>query len=161
MARFWRPELGLAAVVLGLGVFVVIGTLDVSAAASQLGVGPRFFPMLVGGAMVVIGLFYVIDVVRGGRGDPEESEDVDVEAPTDWRSVGLVSGIFLAFAVLLNVLGWIIGASLLFFGLSVALGAEHKLRAAGVAVVVGVATYLLFVKGLGVSLPNGPLSGVI
>lgn len=162
MARFWRPELGLAAVVLGLGVFVVIGTFDVSAAASQLGVGPRFFPMLVGGAMVVIGLFYVIDVLRGERGDPEESEDVDVEAPTDWRSVGLVSGIFLAFAVLLNVLGWIIGASLLFFGLSVALGgAEHKLRAAGVAVVVGVATYLLFVKGLGVSLPNGPLSGVI
>ncbi|MFG1704610.1 tripartite tricarboxylate transporter TctB family protein [Nonomuraea sp. M3C6] len=161
MTRWWRPELGLAVVVLVLGVFVVIGTLDVSAAASQLGIGPRFFPMLVGGAMVLVGLFYVIDVVRGGRGDPEESEDVDVEAPTDWRSVGLVSGIFLAFAALLNVLGWIIAASLLFFGLSVALGAEHKLRAAVVAAVMGIATYLLFVKGLGVSLPGGPLSGVI
>jgi putative tricarboxylic transport membrane protein len=161
MARWWRPELGLAVVVLGLGVFVVIGTLDVSAAGSQLGIGPRFFPMLVGGAMVLIGLFYVIDVLRGGRGDPEESEDVDVDAPADWRSVGLVSGIFLAFATLLNVLGWIIGASLLFFGLSVVLGAEHKLRAAGISVAVGLATYLLFVKGLGVALPGGPLTGVI
>ncbi|TDD07683.1 tripartite tricarboxylate transporter TctB family protein [Nonomuraea deserti] len=161
MARWWRPELGLALVVLVLGVLVVVGTLDVSAAASQLGLGPRFFPMLVGGAMVLIGLFYVADVVRGGRGDPEESEDVDVDAPADWRSVGLVSGIFLAFSALLNVLGWIIGASLLFFGLAVALGAEHKLRAAVIAVVVGVATYLLFVKGLGVSLPGGPLTGVI
>ncbi|GAA3564948.1 tripartite tricarboxylate transporter TctB family protein [Nonomuraea rosea] len=161
MARWWRPELGLAVVVLGLGVFVVIGTLDVSAAGSQLGIGPRFFPMLVGGAMVLIGLFYVIDVLRGGRGDPEESEDVDVDAPADWRSVGLVSGIFLAFATLLNVLGWIIGASLLFFGLSVVLGAEHKLRAAGISVAVGLATYLLFVKGLGVALPGGPLAGVI
>ncbi|MBB5774315.1 tripartite tricarboxylate transporter TctB family protein [Nonomuraea jabiensis] len=161
MARWWRPELGLAVVVLGLGVLVVIGTLDVSAAASQLGIGPRFFPMLVGGAMVLIGLFYVVDVIRGGHGDPEESEDVDVEAPTDWRSVGLVSGIFLAFTALLNVLGWIIGASLLFFGLSLALGAEHKGRSAVISVVVGLATYLLFVKGLGVALPGGLLAGVI
>ncbi|MFI7128454.1 tripartite tricarboxylate transporter TctB family protein [Nonomuraea sp. NPDC050153] len=161
MARWWRPELGLAVVVLGLGVFVVIGTLDVSAAASQLGIGPRFFPMLVGGAMVLIGLLYVVDVIRGGHGDPEESEDVDVEAPTDWRSVGLVSGIFLAFTALLNVLGWIIGASLLFFGLSLALGAEHKVRSAVISVVVGLATYLLFVKGLGVALPGGLLAGVI
>lgn len=153
-----RPELGLAVIVLVLGVLVVVGTLDVSAAASQIGLGPRFFPMLVGGAMVLIGLFYVADVLRGGHGDPEESEDVDTAAPADWRSVGLVSGIFLAFAALLNVLGWIIGASLLFFGLSVALGAEHKPRAAGVSVVMGVATYLLFVKGLGVALPGGPLS---
>ncbi|NBE96053.1 tripartite tricarboxylate transporter TctB family protein [Nonomuraea sp. KC401] len=161
MARWWRPELGLALVVLVLGVLVVVGTLDVSAAASQLGLGPRFFPMLVGGAMVLIGLFYVADVLRGGRGDPEESEDIDARAPADWRSVGLVSGIFLAFSALLNVLGWIIGASLLFFGLAVALGAEHKLRAAVIAVVMGITTYLLFVRGLGVSLPGGPLTGVI
>ncbi|MFI6176010.1 MULTISPECIES: tripartite tricarboxylate transporter TctB family protein [unclassified Nonomuraea] len=161
MARWWRPELGLAVVVLALGVFVVVGTLDVSAAASRLGLGPRFFPMLVGGAMVLIGVFYVIDVLRGGAGDPEESEDVDAGAPTDWRSVGLVSGVFLAFAALLDVLGWVIGASLLFFGLSVVLGAEHRLRAAVVAVVLGVTTYLLFVKGLGVSLPAGPLGGVM
>ncbi|MEU7856859.1 tripartite tricarboxylate transporter TctB family protein [Nonomuraea sp. NPDC049141] len=157
----WRPELGLALIVLALGVFVVIGTLDVSAAASQLGIGPRFFPMLVGGSMIVVGLFYVADVLRGGRGDPEESEDVDVDAPADWRSVGLVSGIFLAFTAVLNVLGWIIAASLLFFGLSLVLGAEHRLRAAGVGVILGIATYLLFVKGLGVSLPGGLLRGVI
>ncbi|MER6947033.1 tripartite tricarboxylate transporter TctB family protein [Nonomuraea sp. NPDC000554] len=159
--RWWRPELGLALVVLGLGVFVVLGTLDVSAAASQLGLGPRFFPMLVGGSMIVIGLFYVADVLRGGRGDPEESEDVDVDAPADWRSVGLVSGIFLAFTALLNPLGWVIAASLLFFGLSLALGAEHKVRAAVVGVIVGLVTYLLFVKGLGVTLPGGLLQGVL
>ncbi|MEU4574441.1 tripartite tricarboxylate transporter TctB family protein [Nonomuraea sp. ATR24] len=159
--RWWRPELGLALVVLGLGVFVVVGTLDVSAAASQLGLGPRFFPMLVGGAMVLIGLFYVADVLRGGRGDPEESEDVDPDAPADWRSVGLVSGVFLGFAAVLDLLGWIISASLLFFGLSVVLGAAHRLRAAGIAVILAVTTYLLFVKGLGVTLPAGVLRGVI
>ncbi|MGA4991871.1 tripartite tricarboxylate transporter TctB family protein [Nonomuraea bangladeshensis] len=161
LRSWWRPELGLALVVLGLGVFVIAGTLDVSAAASRLGPGPRFFPVLVGGAMVVIGLFYVLDVLRGGHGDPEESEDVDAAAPADLRGLLLVSGIFLAFAALLDLLGWIIGASLLFFGLSVALGAEHKTRAAVVAVVMGVLTYVLFVNGLGVRLPDGPLAGVL
>ncbi|MEU7002036.1 tripartite tricarboxylate transporter TctB family protein [Nonomuraea sp. NPDC046570] len=160
-SSWWRPELGLAFVVLGLGVFVIIGTLDVTAAASVLGLGPRFFPMLVGGSMIVVGVCYVVDVLRGGRAAPEESEDVDPDAPSDWRSVGLVSAIFLAFTALLDVLGWIIGASLLFFGLSVALGAEHRLRAAIVAVVIGVSTYLIFVKGLGVTLPGGLLRGVI
>ncbi len=159
--RWWRPELGLALVVLGLGAFVMIGTLDVTTAASQLGPGPRFFPMLVGGSMILVGLLYVVDVLRGGRGDPEESEDVDVDAPSDWRSVGLVSGVFLAFVAVLDVLGWIIAASLLFFGVAAVLGAEHKLRAAGIAVVLGVSTYLLFVKGLGVTLPGGLLQGVI
>jgi putative tricarboxylic transport membrane protein len=100
-------------------------------------------------------------VLRGGRGDPEESEDVDADAPADWRSVALVSGIFLAFTAVLNVVGWIIGSSLLFFGLSVVLGAEHKVRAAVVGVIIGIVTYLLFVKGLGVTLPDGPLQGVI
>ncbi|MEV0615623.1 tripartite tricarboxylate transporter TctB family protein [Nonomuraea sp. NPDC050404] len=157
----WRPELVLALVVLALGVLVVVGTLDVSAAASQLGLGPRFFPMLVGGSMVLIGLFYVIDVLRGGQGDPEESEDVDAAAPTDWRSLGLVSGIFLAFAALLPVLGWVIGASLLFFGLSVSLGARHLVRVAVIAVALGLGTYLLFVMGLGVTLPGGLLEGVL
>jgi len=160
--RWWRrPELGLALAVLVLGVLVVLGTLDVSTAASQLGPGPRFFPMLVGGAMILIGLCYMADVLRGGHGDPEESEDVDAEAPADWRGVALVSGIFLAFTAVLDVLGWIIAASLLFFALSLALGARHRLRAAGIAVVVGLTTYLLFVRGLGVTLPGGLLQGVI
>ncbi|WP_214107363.1 tripartite tricarboxylate transporter TctB family protein [Acrocarpospora catenulata] len=156
-----RPELVLALIVLGLGVFVIAGTANVTAAASTLGLGPRFFPLLVGAAMILIGICYVIDVLRGGHGDPEESEDVDAQAPADWRGVFTVSVIFLAFAALLDLLGWVIAGALLFFGLALALGATSRLRAAAVAVILSVATYLAFVKGLGVTLPAGLLSGVI
>ncbi|GIH92484.1 tripartite tricarboxylate transporter TctB family protein [Planobispora siamensis] len=156
-----RPELVLALTVLGLGVFVIVGTADVTAAGSALGLGPRFFPVLVGSAMSLIGVFYVLDVLRGGHGDPEEAEDVDASAPADWKAVALVSVIFLAFAGLVDLLGWIIAGALLFFGLSVTLGAAHRLRAGAVAIILSTASYLAFVKGLGVTLPAGLLSGVI
>ncbi|MFI6914539.1 tripartite tricarboxylate transporter TctB family protein [Streptosporangium sp. NPDC050284] len=156
-----RPELGPAVLVLALGVFVIVGTADVTAAGSVLGLGPRFFPALVGGAMLLIGLFYVVDVLRGGHGDPEDAEDADSAARADWRTVALVSVIFLAFTGLLDLLGWIIAGALLFFGLSVTLGATRRLRAGAVAILVSFLTYLLFVKGLSVTLPAGLLSGVI
>ncbi|MFI6323957.1 tripartite tricarboxylate transporter TctB family protein [Nonomuraea sp. NPDC050556] len=152
-----RSELGLALVVLAVGVFVIVGTLGVTAATSALGVGPRFFPMLVGGAAVVVGALYVVDVLRGGHGDPEESEDIDVAAATDWRSVLKVAGIFLAFVGVVDFLGWIIASSLLFFGIAWAFGASSTIRAAVIGIVVGVGTYLAFVKGLGVTLPGGLL----
>jgi putative tricarboxylic transport membrane protein len=161
-AYSWRrPELVLALVVLALGAFVIVGTADVTAAGSTFGLGPRFFPIIVGSSLLLIGLFYVIDVVRGGRGDPEQTEDADTDAATDWRTVALVSVIFLAFAGLLDLLGWIIAGALLFFGLSLTLGAEHRLRTGVIAVVLSTLTYLAFVKGLGVTLPAGLLSGVI
>ncbi|GIH78715.1 tripartite tricarboxylate transporter TctB family protein [Planobispora longispora] len=156
-----RPELVMALVVLGLGVFVIAGTADVTAAGSALGLGPRFFPVLVGSALLLIGVFYVLDVVRGGHGDPEESEDVDSGARADWKTVALLSVIFLAFAGLVDLLGWIIAGALLFFGLAVTLGAEHRLRAGVIAIVLSTLSYLAFVKGLGVTLPAGLLSGVI
>ncbi|MER5645688.1 tripartite tricarboxylate transporter TctB family protein [Streptosporangium sp. NPDC002524] len=156
-----RPELGLAVLVLALGAFVIVGTADVTAAGSTLGLGPRFFPALVGGSMLLIGLFYVVDVLRGGRGDPEDAEDIDPGTRADWRTVALVSVIFLAFAGLLDLLGWIIAGALLFFGLSVTLGAAHRLRAGVIAILLSTITYLVFVKGLGVTLPAGLLSGVI
>lgn len=161
-AYSWRrPELILALIVLGLGGFVIAGTAGVTAAGSALGLGPRFFPVIVGSALLLIGLFYAVDVVRGGRGDPEESEDIDADAPADRRTVALVSVIFLAFAGLLDLLGWIIAGALLFFGLSVVLGATRRLRTGVIAILLSTGTYLAFVKGLGVTLPAGLLSGVI
>ncbi|MBB2913893.1 putative tricarboxylic transport membrane protein [Streptosporangium becharense] len=156
-----RPELGLAVPVLALGGVVIVGTADVTAPGSALGLGPRFFPLIVGSALLLIGLCYVVDVLRGGRGDPEQTEDADTGARSDWRTVALVSVIFLAFAGLLDLLGWIVAGALLFFGLSATLGAASRLRAAAVGIVLSTATYLAFVKGLGVTLPAGLLSGVI
>lgn len=159
----WRQksELLLAGLVLGLGVFVIAGTASIKAASSTVGLGPRFFPFLVGGALILIGIFYVVDVLRGGHGDPEESEDIDESATTDWRAVALVGGVFLGFALVVDVLGWVIAGALLFAGVAWTLGAGRPARTMAVSVVLSVCTYLIFVKGLGVTLPPGLLEGVI
>ncbi|MDF5753400.1 tripartite tricarboxylate transporter TctB family protein [Spongiactinospora sp. TRM90649] len=157
----WAVEVVPAVGVLGLGVYVIVGTAGVGTASAALGPGPRFFPVVVGVALVLTGVCYVIDVLRGGRGDPEHGEDMDSSAPGDLRAVALTSGIFLGFAVTLDLLGWIIGGALLFFGLAVVLGARRRARAAGLAVVLSVVTHVAFVEGLGVTLPAGLLSGVL
>jgi putative tricarboxylic transport membrane protein len=156
-----KSELILAALVLGLGIYVIIGTADVTAASSAIGLGPRFFPLLVGGVLILVGVAYIIDVLRGGHGEAEESEDIDVSAPTDWRAFLLVGGIFLVFAVVVDHLGWIIAAALLFFGVARTLGAKSPVWNIVVSVVLSVGTYLIFVKQLGVTLPAGLLEGVL
>jgi putative tricarboxylic transport membrane protein len=156
-----KSELILAAIVLGLGIFVIWGTADVQAASSRIGLGPRFFPFLVGGMLIVVGICYIINVLRGGTGDMEESEDIDTSAKSDWRAVLFVGGVFLVFALLVDILGWVVAAALLFFGISWSLGSRHALRTAAISVILSVATYFIFVKGLGVTLPAGVLEGVI
>ncbi|WP_283139603.1 tripartite tricarboxylate transporter TctB family protein [Rhizohabitans arisaemae] len=162
-SSFWtrKSELVLAGVVLALGFVVLIGTADVATGAATFGPGPRFFPVLVGGALLIVGVCYVIDVLRGGHGDPEESEDVDTRAPADWRAVAMVTLVFLGFASLVDLLGWVVAGALLFFGLAFSLGARKPLRTGAIAVVLSFATYLLFVRGLGVTLPAGLLEGVL
>jgi putative tricarboxylic transport membrane protein len=53
--------------------------------------------------LIVVGVAYIIDVLRGGTGDMEESEDVDTDAKTDWRAVLLVGAVFLGFSLLLDI----------------------------------------------------------
>ena len=67
-------------------------------------VGPRFFPYLVGGVVVAIGVA-ARDPGRGAvtRARPTSSEDVDPDAGTDWRAVGIIVVAFLAHALLINV----------------------------------------------------------
>ncbi|GAA3796570.1 tripartite tricarboxylate transporter TctB family protein [Sphaerisporangium flaviroseum] len=156
-----KSELVLAGLVLGLGIFVIAGTAGITAAGSAIGLGPRFFPFLVGGALIIVGGCYIADVLRGGRGDPEESEDVDESAGSDWRAVALVGGVFLGFALLLDLLGFIVAGALLFAGVAWALGARGLPRTMAVAVVLSLGSYLIFVKGMGVTLPAGILEGVI
>ena len=156
-----RAELGLAGLLLALGVFLLVETSRIEVPVNANAVGPRFFPTVVGLVLVVVSLWLAVDVLRGGHGEMEAAEDVDVSRSSDWRTLALLSGVFLGHAALLEPLGFPLAAALLFFGVAASLGSRRWARDAAVAVVLAVLVYVVFARGLGVGLPAGVLQGVI
>lgn len=155
-----RAELGLAALVVLIGAVVLANTATLQTPATVNVVGPKVFPFAVGALLMLVGGWLALDVMRGGHGAPDAGEDVDLSRRGDWRTVAYVAGAFAAHVLLLRPAGWPIAGAVLFWGVAVALGARHRVRAAAVAVALSALVYALF-SLLGVSLPAGVLEGVV
>lgn len=156
-----RSELGLAALLLALGAFVLVETGRIEVPANANAIGPRFFPTLVGGLLCLVAVWLAVDVLRGGHGEMEAAEDIDLSRTSDWRTLTLLSVVFLGHAALLELLGFAVAGSLLFFGVGAVLGSRRWARDAAISVVLATGVYLLFGRVLGVGLPAGLLDGVL
>ena len=157
-----RSELGVALFLGALGLLVIVSALMLPESAIARGpVGPAAVPVVVGGLLVVVSVFLAVDVLRGGRGEPEGGEDIELGGGTDWRTIAIVAASFLANALLIEPLGWPVSGAILFWGAAFALGSRHYIRDAAIAVVLGVGSWYLFVLGLGISLPVGILEGIL
>jgi putative tricarboxylic transport membrane protein len=156
------PELGMAALLGVVGVVVLVDALRLHTTYSQADpVGPRTLPLVVAGLLLACSALLAVDVLRGGRGEAEEGEDVDLSAPTEWRVVLPLVGAFLANVLLIDLLGWVISGALLFWGSAWALGSRHLVRDLVISVALALATFYGFYAGLGVLLPAGPLDGIL
>lgn len=156
-----KAELGLAGLLLALGAFLLVGAQGIPVPVNANSIGPGFFPTLVGALLVLVSLWLAADVLRGGAGEMEAAEDVDVTRASDWRTLALLSAVFLGHALVLERLGFPVAAALLFFGVAASLGSRRWARDAAVAVVLAAAVFLVFARGLGVGLPAGVLQGVV
>ncbi|MEU2463358.1 tripartite tricarboxylate transporter TctB family protein [Mesorhizobium sp. B2-3-3] len=164
-ARSWlreHSELGVCVLLLVLGVLVLTDALTMNVDITQRGpVGPRTVPLVVGTGLLAVVVLLAVDVLRGGRGEAEAGEDVDLDAPADLRTVALLTGVFLAFAALIGPLGFPVSGALLFWGSAYALGSRHLDRDPLIAAGLSLLTYFVFDNLLGVPLPGGPLMGVL
>ncbi|MFJ5831320.1 tripartite tricarboxylate transporter TctB family protein [Streptomyces sp. NPDC093089] len=157
-----RSELGVGALLLLLGVLVLTDAVTLDAGVTGRGpVGPATVPVVVGCGLLVVAVLLTVDVLRGGRGESEAGEDVDLTEPADWRTVVLLAGVFLSFAVLIGPVGFPVAGALLFWGAAYALGSRHLHRDPLIAAGLSLLTYVVFDRLLGVPLPGGPLMGVI
>lgn len=148
-----------AAGVVGLGLLFILGALRLSGEATYAGVGPRAFPVVIGSALLVLGVTLAVALLRGLSIESEAGEDVDASRAADLRPLGwIVAG--LALAVLgLERAGFPITAALVFTLTARAFGSRRLGRDALVGLALATATYLVFARGLGVSLPGGPWIG--
>ncbi|MFI9811150.1 tripartite tricarboxylate transporter TctB family protein [Saccharothrix variisporea] len=161
---WWREhsELGICAVLVALGGLVLVDAIRIPTDFAQRGpVGPKAVPVVVGVGLLLVAALLARDVLKGGRGEAEGGEDVDLAAPADWRTVLLLCGAFLANAALIGVVGFPISGAVLFWGAAYALGSRHVVRDPLIAAGLSLLTFFLFNDLLGVPLPGGPLVGVL
>lgn len=157
-----RSELGVAVLLGAVGAVVLLDATRLDAPYSQADpVGPKAVPYLVAALLLGCAVALAVDVLRGGRGEAEAGEDVDLSHPSDWRTLVPLVGVFVANIVLVDRLGWVISGALLFWGSVWALGSRHYLRDGLLSAGLSLATFYGFYLGLGVQLPAGVLEGVL
>jgi putative tricarboxylic transport membrane protein len=157
-----RSELGVALFLGALGVLVVVQALLLPESRIARGpVGPAAVPVVVGGLLVIVSVFLAFDVWRGGRGEPEGGEDIELTGSSDWKTIAVLAAAFVANALLIEPLGWVFSGAILFWGSAFALGSRHYIRDAVIAFVLSIGSWYLFALGLGIVLPPGVLRGVL
>ncbi|MDM7886244.1 MULTISPECIES: tripartite tricarboxylate transporter TctB family protein [Curtobacterium] len=178
-------ELTTPALFTAFAVYLVVGIVTMEVPAGTAFPGPAVFPGLVAAALLLLAALLVVRSVRAARGRRVGSDGTPPEARTDaarradthtatatdtdttgtsveqrsvrvdWRSLAWVVLSFAGFALLLGVLGWIVGAGLLFLGVAKGLGAPGWLRPLVVGLTVSAISYIAFDMLLDLSLPSG------
>ncbi|GAB7038114.1 MULTISPECIES: tripartite tricarboxylate transporter TctB family protein [Catenuloplanes] len=136
--------------VLAGGVFVLIGGLFVAGAlgydrGTPLRMGPGYFPLLVGGVVVVLGLAIVVRGLVVG-------EEVRF-GPVPWRAIALIVPAVAFFGFFVRRLGFVPTAAVTTLLVTLASRRVRPLTAVAVTVGLTAAATLIFVVGLQLRVP--------
>ena len=157
-----RSELGVALLLGAAGVMVFLDANGLATPYSKSDpVGPKTVPFIVAGMLVVCAVLLAINVLRGGKGEAEGGEDVDLTHPADWKTVLPLAGAFIANILLIDWAGWVISGTVLFWGSVLALGSRRYVRDGLISVALSLLTFYGFYLGLGIALPPGLLEGIL
>ena len=157
-----RAQYGVCGFLAVVGALVIVDAARLQHIAnSNDPIGPKPVPIVLGVLLLVVAVLYAVDVARGGTGEAEEGEDVDVTSSVDWRTVLTLIAAFVVNLALIEPLGWVISGGLLFWGSAFALGSRHHIRNLFIAAALSLTTFYAFAIGLGVNLPAGVLQGIL
>lgn len=159
--RFDVGGVVLALAVVVFGGLVVWQASEIRLTPAYAKVGPRVIPYIVGGGLIVIGLWLAGQAVAGkAAAEAGDAEDADPTLPTDWRTVGLLAMALLAYLFLIERAGFVLASATLYVGAAAAMGSRRVMRDVVVGVVISVLLYVGFTMGLGLDLPEGVLAGL-
>jgi putative tricarboxylic transport membrane protein len=153
--------------------YLLVGILTMRVPAAADFPGPQFFPAIITAGLYVFAATLVVSAIREVRALPDphvaELQDAEAEAAgedprprgvrVDVRSFAWVVGSFFAFALLLEPLGWVIAAGLLFWGIARGFGSPKPIQGLVVGLTLSSLAYIGFDMLLGMSLPSGILGG--
>lgn len=136
------------AAVAAVGAFVGVVALTYPL-GSALRPGPGYFPMIVAGLLILLGIAVAVETRRYGAGDEE------AEAQESWRPLVATSAALLIFALTLEPLGYIAASVLLVFVATLGERRRNWWTVLAIAGFMAIFGTLVFITGLG--LPIDPL----
>lgn len=143
-----RAALVIAAILAVVAVVIAWSTASHGAGANYARVGPTTFPYFIAAVFFGLSIWTAFEAVRG---DFPEREHQEI-SPILWIVGGLVAQM-----LLLKVAGFAIATGLLFAATARAFGRGPLWQTVPIGIVLSFIIWIIFAKGLQLSLPAGPL----
>ena len=143
-----------------LGLIVFWDTATKELPAFNLTVSPKVFPFAIAFLLMGLSALLIVNILRGDRAIPEGLEAGDAIEKSDYKTFSLVLASLFAYLLLIERAGFIIAASITFFGITVAFGNKKHLRAAVFGTLFITVIYYSFTHFLNVQLPAGIVKGL-
>ena len=157
--RSSRADLGAALFVLGLGLVTAWQAAVIPTTPLYAQVGPKAVPFVVAAVLIVLGGLLVAVALRGGWS--QDLEELESAPGVNWRSLGLLMAGLLANLALIGPFGFTVAATAQFALVAAAFGSRNHLLNLGIAFVVALGAYAMFVKLLGVNIGAGVIEGLV
>ena len=124
-------------------------------------VSPQTFPYIVAAFTSFVGLALLFDVLRGNHGTPDGDEPGDPYTPLNFKTMGIVAAAIGMHVILLEIAGYVIAATVCFWGVAYAFGSRKILKDFCISAVFALIVYFSFSKGLNINLPSGIFEGIL
>ena len=152
-SSFAGPRLA-GLVLLAASVAILLAVFAIPGRGGYATSGPRFVPLIVAIGLIGLSLAFLARTIV--RPDVELAErSAEEDAATHWATPGLLLVAMVAYALLMEPLGYVLSTAAFFVGVARLLGSRSLLRDAIIGVVAGVGLFTAFTQFLGVSLPAG------
>jgi putative tricarboxylic transport membrane protein len=156
-----KGELAFASSLFLLGIFVAWDTAGMDIPQDNSIISPQTFPYMVAAFTSLVGFFLIVDVLRGRLGTPEGNEPGDPFVGANFKTMAIIAAAIALHVILLEIAGYVIAATVCFFGVAYGFGSRKYLKDLGISLVFALIVYFSFTKGLNINLPSGFFSGVL
>ncbi|CAB4831169.1 unannotated protein [freshwater metagenome] len=155
-----KGELAFAGSLFLLGIFVAWDTSKMVIPQGSSIVSPQTFPYMVAAFTSLVGLVLISDVLRGRLGTPDGAEPGDPFIAPSYKTMAILMAAIGLHVILLEIAGYVVSATICFFGVSFAFGSRKYLKDFAVSLIFALTVYFSFTKGLNINLPAGFFEGV-
>ena len=147
-----RAALVIAAVLLVLGVVVAWDASRLGGAAQYARIGPQTIPYVIAIGLAGLGVWTIIEAIRGDFPPREHQEAM----PVLWIVAGLLIQL-----LTIRIIGFTISTGVLFALVARGFGERRFWISVPFGIVIAGAVWLIFARGLSLTLPHGPMEDAI